>query len=191
MEALGRQPNRTKKRDVHSTSRKQKRQRRYQKVGVHATMDGCHQSNFYFVKQPSVGMLGLLACNCRRTPKVNLIYFSEGKIKTMIVILFRSRLTSAAGEDYARMNDELADYVKTMPGFLAVKSFKAEDGERLTIVWWRDRESLQQWRRDMRHMEAKKLGRSKWYEYYKIEIAEIYRQSEFERQSSEALAAPE
>ena len=109
----------------------------------------------------------------------------------MIVILFRSRLTSAAGEDYARMNDELADYVKTMPGFLAVKSFRAEDGERLTIVWWRDRESLQQWRRDMRHMEAKKLGRSKWYEYYKIEIAEIYRQSEFERQSSEALAAPE
>ncbi len=104
----------------------------------------------------------------------------------MIVILFRSRLTPAAGQDYADMNKFLAEYVQGRPGFVAVKSFKAEDGERLTIVWWRDRETLEQWRHEMRHMEAKKLGRQKWYEYYKIEIAEVYRQSEFERPSSVA-----
>jgi len=101
----------------------------------------------------------------------------------MIVILFRSKLTGAAGQDYAEMNAFLAEYVKSQPGFIAVKSFKAEDGERLTIVWWRDRESLEQWRQDMRHVEAKKLGRQKWYEYYKIEIAEVYRQSEFDRET--------
>ncbi len=43
----------------------------------------------------------------------------------MIVILFRSKLTPAAGEDYAGMNAELAEYVKTRPGFVDVKSFKA------------------------------------------------------------------
>lgn len=101
----------------------------------------------------------------------------------MIVILFRSKLTGAAGQDYAEMNAFLAEYVKSQPGFVAVKSFKAEDGERLTVVWWRDRESLEQWRQDMRHVEAKKLGRQKWYEYYKIEIAEVFRQSEFERET--------
>jgi len=107
----------------------------------------------------------------------------------MIVILFRSKLTPAAGDDYAGLNAELAEYVKTRPGFVAVKSFMAEDGERLTIVWWRDRETLEQWRNDMRHMEAKKLGRQKWYEYYKIEVAEVYRHSEFDRPDSKATLA--
>lgn len=106
----------------------------------------------------------------------------------MIVILFRSKLTPAAGQDYADMNKFLADYVQSRPGFVAVKSFKAEDGERLTVVWWRDRESLEQWRQDMHHVEAKKLGRQKWYDYYKIEIAEVYRQSEFERDSKASAA---
>ena len=106
----------------------------------------------------------------------------------MIVILFRSKLTAAAGADYTAMNNDLSEYVKSRPGFVDFKSFKAEDGERLTIVWWRDRETLEQWRRDLRHMEAKKLGRQKWYQYYKIEIAEVYRQSDFDRPES-SLAA--
>jgi heme-degrading monooxygenase HmoA len=59
----------------------------------------------------------------------------------------------------------------------------------VTIVWWRDRETLEEWRRDMRRTEAKKLGRAKWYEYDKIEIAEVFRPSEFERQA-EGLVRP-
>lgn len=107
----------------------------------------------------------------------------------MIVILFRSKLTNAAGEDYAAMNADLAQYVRSMPGFVDVKSFKAEDGERLTLVWWRDRESLEHWRHDLRHIEAKKLGRQKWYQYYKIEIAEVYRQADFDHPAAAATAA--
>jgi heme-degrading monooxygenase HmoA len=104
----------------------------------------------------------------------------------MIVILFRSKLTPAAGQDYADTNAELERYVQTAPGFVAAKSFKAEDGERLTLVWWRDRETLEQWRHNERHVAAKTQGRNKWYEYYKIEVAEVYRQSDFERPAAQA-----
>jgi|GEM_PF-204278 len=106
----------------------------------------------------------------------------------MIVVLFRSKLTLAAGQDYAAANAEMEQYVKTAPGFLAVKSFNAEDGERLTVVWWRDRDSLEQWRHNARHVDVKAEGRKKWYEYYKIEVAEVYRQSEFERPRVEATS---
>lgn len=102
----------------------------------------------------------------------------------MVVILFRSKLTSAAGDDYAEMSLKMEERVKTRPGFLAVKSFKAEDGERLTIVWWKDRETLELWRQDLQHMEAKKTGRERWYEYYRMEVAEVYRESDFERTSA-------
>ncbi len=107
----------------------------------------------------------------------------------MIVILFRSKLTSVAGDDYAKMNNFLSEYVQDRPGFIAAKSFRAEDGERLTLVWWRDRETLEQWRTDMNHVAAKKQGRERWYEYYKIEIAEVYRESSFERKPEATTAA--
>ncbi|MCA1584466.1 MAG: hypothetical protein LC791_06730 [Acidobacteria bacterium] len=54
----------------------------------------------------------------------------------MIVTLFRSRLTSQAGEDYRVTSAEMLSRTKTYPGFVAMKSFTADDGERLTVMWW-------------------------------------------------------
>ena len=99
----------------------------------------------------------------------------------MIVILFRSKLTPAAGDDYIAMDAELETIVRQNPGFVDVKSFKAEDGERLTVVWFRDEESLRTWREQERHRVAQKTGREKWYEYYKLEVATITRTNDFSR----------
>ena len=104
----------------------------------------------------------------------------------MVVILFRSKLTGLAGEDYAAWNAEMAELARKQPGFLDVKSFHADDGERLTVVWWSDEETLQQWSRNLRHLEAKRLGRAKWYEYYRMEVANVTRTSEFTRETAEA-----
>ena len=98
----------------------------------------------------------------------------------VIVVLFRSKLTPAAGEDYAQEAAAMNEYVKSQPGFVAVKSFTADDGERLTIVWWKDRETLEQWRHNPDHAEVKKTGRQRWYEYYKMEVAEVYRESNYQ-----------
>ncbi len=99
----------------------------------------------------------------------------------MLIILFRSKLTGQAGEDYQAMNAEMETLVRQNPGFIDVKSYKAEDGERLTVVWWRDEESLREWREQMRHREAQNAGRKKWYAYYKMEVANVTRESSFER----------
>jgi heme-degrading monooxygenase HmoA len=97
------------------------------------------------------------------------------------IILFRSKLTNQAGEDYQAMNDEMESLVRQNPGFVDVKSYTSEDGERLTVVWWRDKESLREWRQQMRHREAQNTGREKWYEYYHMEVAKVERTSSFER----------
>jgi heme-degrading monooxygenase HmoA len=99
----------------------------------------------------------------------------------MIVILFRSRLTAGAGDDYARMAAEMDAHARTFPGFVDVKSFTAEDGERLTVVWWQDEATLGAWASDVRHLAAQRAGRERWYEYYRIEVAQIVRASQFER----------
>jgi heme-degrading monooxygenase HmoA len=97
------------------------------------------------------------------------------------IILFRSKLTGEAGEDYQAMNAELEAMVRQNPGFVDVKSYTAQDGERLTVVWWRDEASLAEWRNLARHREAQSTGRQKWYQYYKIEVASITRSKSFER----------
>jgi heme-degrading monooxygenase HmoA len=105
----------------------------------------------------------------------------------MIVVLFRSRLAEPA-EGYAEMAAEMLATAKTMPGFIDFKSFKAEDGERLSIVWWQDDETMQAWREHARHLVAQRLGRERWYECYSIEVAEIIRSRRFNRATDGARA---
>jgi heme-degrading monooxygenase HmoA len=99
----------------------------------------------------------------------------------VLVILFRSRLTAQAGQDYADAAAELLALAQSAPGFIDIKSFTAEDGERLTVVRWRDAESLRAWREHPRHIEIQTIGREKWYEYYRMEVAEVSRTSSFDR----------
>jgi heme-degrading monooxygenase HmoA len=97
----------------------------------------------------------------------------------MVVTLFRSRLTTQAGDDYLAMSAEMLERARTYPGFVAMKSFKSEDGERLTVVWWESDELQNAWRRDARHREAQKLGRERWYHYYHVETAQVMREQQF------------
>lgn len=99
----------------------------------------------------------------------------------MVVILFRSRRTSAAGEDYAAMDRSMEKLARAADGFVDVRSYTSADGERLTIVWWRDAESLRRWREDPRHRVAQETGRRLWYESYDMEVAEVVRESRFRR----------
>jgi heme-degrading monooxygenase HmoA len=103
----------------------------------------------------------------------------------MLVVLFRSRLVPQP-DGYAEMAQEMLDTAKSMPGFIDVKAFKAEDGERLTLVWWEDAETLRAWRTHARHLVAQQAGRERWYEYYTLEVAEVIRSKRFKRAAAPA-----
>lgn len=98
----------------------------------------------------------------------------------MIVVLFRSKLVDEP-EGYSEMADEMESLARTMPGFIDVKAYLAEDGERLTVVRWENEETLRQWREQERHRVAQRTGRERWYQYYKMEVAEVVRERAFER----------
>jgi heme-degrading monooxygenase HmoA len=105
----------------------------------------------------------------------------------MLVVLFRSKLVpSALTDGYPKMAEEMRELAKTMPGFIDVKGFTSPDGERMTVVWWEDEVTLRAWREAARHRVAQRIGREKWYEYYKIEVAEILRENAFTRKTTAA-----
>jgi heme-degrading monooxygenase HmoA len=109
--------------------------------------------------------------------------------EAMLVILFRSRLTAEAGQDYQSLGADMEALIRENPGYLAHKYYQAEDGERLTLVWFRDAESLKAWREFPPHAEAQRRGRERWYESYTMEVAQVVRTSKFQR-SGEGPAEP-
>ena len=102
----------------------------------------------------------------------------------MIVVLFRSKLVDAP-LGYDDMAQEMETLARTMPGFVDVKAFKAEDGERLTVVWWENEETLRGWREHVRHRLAQRLGRENWYQYYKMDVAQVVRTAAYQRREVE------
>jgi heme-degrading monooxygenase HmoA len=97
----------------------------------------------------------------------------------MVVVVFRSRLTAEAGDDYSEMAAEMLATAKEMPGFVEFKSFKADDGERVSLVYWQDHETMAAWRNHPRHLVAQASGRAKWYAYFRLEVADIVRETRF------------
>ena len=101
----------------------------------------------------------------------------------MVIVLFRSMLTAEAGDDYATMADEMLARARTLPGFIDFKSFSADDGERLSVIRWESQETLRAWTDDLRHVVAQRLGREKWYEYFRVEVADVVRSYGFGRKT--------
>jgi heme-degrading monooxygenase HmoA len=99
----------------------------------------------------------------------------------MVVVLFRSKLTAEAGDDYAAMAAEMVERARSMAGFVDFKSFQADDGERLSVIHWESQESMRAWSTDLRHIVARRLGREKWYESFSVEVAEVARSYRFDR----------
>jgi len=99
----------------------------------------------------------------------------------MVVVIFRSRLSAEAGEDYSEMAVEMLASAKEMPGFVEFKSFKADDGERVSLVYWQDHETMAAWRNHPRHRVAQADGRSKWYSSFRLEVTDLVRETKFER----------
>lgn len=103
--------------------------------------------------------------------------------RAQVVVLFRSRLTDAAGVDYRAMADAMLERAKGFPGFVDFRSYQGvgDAGERLSVIWWETPEQLAAWRDDAEHRAAQKLGREKWYAWFRLEVCDRVRATHFER----------
>ena len=68
-------------------------------------------------------------------------------------------------------------------GFVDIKTFVADDGERLTVARFRDTQSQRRWRLYPVHKEAQAKGRSEFYEEYRIALCEEIRSHEWKAAS--------
>ena len=97
----------------------------------------------------------------------------------MIVTLFRNRLREDAGTDYPDTLARMLEIVARMPGYIAHKTYVADDGERCTVVEFDTEEHQRAWSTHPEHVQAKGKGRSSFYSEYNLQVCTLTRQSTF------------
>ena len=69
------------------------------------------------------------------------------------------------------MAARMLELAQQQDGFIAFESPKQEIG--ITVSYWRDLDSIKQWRNHVEHREAQRLGRELWYDSFELHIARV------------------
>lgn len=89
-----------------------------------------------------------------------------------VITVFRSRLRSDVEAAYGEVATQMSHLVREMPGFVDEKFFLSDDGERVTVVRFRDQAAQRAWAQHPEHLAAQRRGRAEFYEYYDISVSE-------------------
>lgn len=82
-------------------------------------------------------------------------------------------------ENYAETANRMVELAKEQKGFLGVESARNDIG--ITVSYWKDLESINNWKENAEHTLAREQGRKKWYQSYKTRIALVERDYGFEK----------
>jgi heme-degrading monooxygenase HmoA len=97
----------------------------------------------------------------------------------MLIGIFRNRLRPEHGGAYQKTAERMDALVRTMPGYLWHKTFRAEDGERVTLFGFESLAQLEAWRDEPEHREAQRRGRAEYYAEYSLHVCTPERESFF------------
>lgn len=86
-----------------------------------------------------------------------------------------SSLRKGADAGYGETADRMMELAAQQPGYIGVESVRGTDGFGITVSYWRDEESIRGWKRDAEHAEARRRGRTEWYEHFELRVAKVER----------------
>ncbi len=72
---------------------------------------------------------------------------------------------------------QLRQHLKDIDGFISIERFKSlsEEGKILSLSYWKDEASIQNWRNLETHRSAQSKGRSNIFSDYRLRVCEIVR----------------
>lgn len=88
-------------------------------------------------------------------------------------VIFTS-VRSEHHDGYEQMAARMLELASQQPGFLGVESARESLG--ITVSYWTTPEAAREWKRVAEHREAQRLGRTKWYQHYRVRIATVERE---------------
>lgn len=100
----------------------------------------------------------------------------------MVVVLFGTNKRDDIDlEEYGERNERMYDIVSKMPGFLGIKGYVSEDGERISVARFESDEALKAWRLQPDHVETQRRARDVYYESYWVQVCHTVRDYRWSR----------
>jgi heme-degrading monooxygenase HmoA len=97
----------------------------------------------------------------------------------VVITIFRSRVRSDAGGEYARWAARMLELASATPGFVSIKTFTADDDERVSIIEFDSEAAHGAWRDHPEHREAQRLGRERLYSEFHLVVCKPLRRVDF------------
>ena len=106
----------------------------------------------------------------------------------MIAVLFEAQAVAERRARYLELAAQLKPLLTDIDGFIAIERFQSltTPGKILSLSWWRDEASIQQWKTNHFHRAAQAEGRDAIFSYYRIRIARLEREYASEGRGSSA-----
>ena len=92
----------------------------------------------------------------------------------MYAVIFRAKI-DGFDETYSDMAARMRELALNKYGCKEFVSV-TEGEQEISISYWENQEQIIIWKQDSEHLAAQKLGRSKWYKSYKVQVVEIIRE---------------
>jgi heme-degrading monooxygenase HmoA len=97
-------------------------------------------------------------------------------IDEVLVVGNLTMRNGASQDEYGRLAERMYGIVSKLPGFQSVKSFKADDGEEITIFRFASEQALESWRTHPEHVETMKRGHAEFYSSGFLQICKVFRE---------------
>lgn len=97
-------------------------------------------------------------------------------------VIFTSIRTDQDDGGYRKMTERMTELAKAQPGFLGMESVRNDFG--ITVSYWKSRKAIKDWKSHSEHILAQEYGVTKWYASYKVRIAKVEHEYDFDKQKS-------
>lgn len=95
----------------------------------------------------------------------------------MIAVIFEVIPNEGKKEEYLDIAASLRPELDNIEGFISIERFQSlsDSSKVLSLSFWRDEESIQQWRNIEMHRAAQTKGRNEVFKDYHLRIASVVR----------------
>ena len=95
----------------------------------------------------------------------------------MIAVIFEVIPKEEGKSEYLKIAAKLRSFLENRDGFISIERFQSltEEGKILSLSFWRDENSIAEWRNVLEHRNAQKKGKEFLFRSYRIRVAEVIR----------------
>ena len=95
----------------------------------------------------------------------------------MRAVIFEVIPTEEGKSEYLKIAAKLRSFLENRDGFISIERFQSltEEGKILSLSFWRDENSIAEWRNVLEHRNAQKKGKESLFRSYRIRVAEVVR----------------